>query len=229
MAEKKGLAGQLLLDALAVDLREYAVQGNAVLGIRDSGKSYRATYIAERLMDAWVPIVAFDPAGIWHWLRVAGTGSGYPVVVASGNKPDLPLTPYGAPEIVRAAMREGVSIVLDLYSMRLSTPTGTASSSARSACCSTKTRATACAISSSSPPPCPPEAAELISPAAGGPDFGIARQLYLRGRNDIPNLLRRRLFVTDLRTASRRANGILHEPASCARQGPRIVGARRLP
>jgi Mn-dependent DtxR family transcriptional regulator len=107
-------------DALSVDLREYAVQGNAVLGIRDSGKSYTATYIAERLMDAGVPIVAFDPAGIWRWLRVAGAGPGYPVVVAGGDKPDLPLTPDGAPEIVRAAMREGVSIVLDLYSMKLS-------------------------------------------------------------------------------------------------------------
>lgn len=121
MAEKKkGLAGQLSLGALSVDLREYAVQGNAVLGIRDSGKSYTATYIAERLMDAGIPIVAFDPAGIWRWLRVAGTGSGYPVVVAGGDKPDLPLTPDGAPEIVRAAMREGVSLVLDLYSMKLS-------------------------------------------------------------------------------------------------------------
>jgi hypothetical protein len=106
--------------ALSVDLREYAVQGNAVLGIRDSGKSYTATYIAERLMDAGIPIVAFDPAGIWRWLRVANKAPGYPVVVAGGDKPDLPLTPDGAPEIVRAAMREGVSIVLDLYSMKLS-------------------------------------------------------------------------------------------------------------
>jgi uncharacterized protein len=31
---------KLSLGALAVDIREYASQGNAVLGIRDSGKSY---------------------------------------------------------------------------------------------------------------------------------------------------------------------------------------------
>ena len=71
-------------------------------------------------MDAGIPIIAFDPAGIWRWLRVANKGAGYPVVVAGGEQPDLPLTPDGAPEIVRAAMREGVSLVVDLYSMKLS-------------------------------------------------------------------------------------------------------------
>jgi uncharacterized protein len=111
---------QLSLGTLKVDLREYAVQGNAVLGIRESGKSYSATYCAERLMDAGIPIVAFDPAGIWRWLKVGDRGKGYPVVVAGGEQPDLPLTPDSAPEIVRAAMHEGVSLVLDLYSMRLS-------------------------------------------------------------------------------------------------------------
>jgi hypothetical protein len=53
-------------------------------------------------------------------LRVPGAGRGYPVVVAGGKDGDLPLTVAGAPEIVRAAMKNGVSIVLDLTDQNLS-------------------------------------------------------------------------------------------------------------
>jgi hypothetical protein len=108
------------LGPLSVDPAEYASHGNAVLGIRASGKSYSATYIAERLFEAGVPFVAFDPIGIWRYLRVPGAGRGYPVVVAGGAEPDLPLTVEGAPALVRAAMQNGVSLVIDLFDMKLS-------------------------------------------------------------------------------------------------------------
>lgn len=111
---------KIKLGAVGVDAAEYASQGNAILGIRDSGKSYTATCIAEQLFGAGIPFTAFDPIGIWKYLRVPGRGSGYPVVVAGGRDGDLPLTVASAPEIVRAAMRNGISIVLDLYSMDLS-------------------------------------------------------------------------------------------------------------
>jgi len=110
----------LALDKIKIPITEYASQGNAILGIRDSGKSYTATFIAERLLDAGVPFVAFDPIGIWKYLRVAGKKAGYPVVVAGGRNADLPLTPQSAPEIVRAAMKQNIPLVLDLYDMRLS-------------------------------------------------------------------------------------------------------------
>jgi uncharacterized protein len=57
---------------------------------------------------------------VWRFLRVPGAGKGYTIVVAGGREGDLPLTVAGAPEIVRAAMQNGVSIVLDLFDMRLS-------------------------------------------------------------------------------------------------------------
>jgi DNA helicase HerA-like ATPase len=69
--------------------KEYASQGNAILGIRDSGKSYTATYIAERLLDARIPFIAFDPIGIWRYLKVGKNGPGYPVVVAGGESGDV--------------------------------------------------------------------------------------------------------------------------------------------
>jgi DNA helicase HerA-like ATPase len=113
---------QLDLGQVRVPMDQYASQGNAVLGIRGSGKSYTATYIAERLLDARVPIVAFDPIGIWRFLRVPAkaSGEGYKVVVAGGEHGDIPLPANGAAEIMRAAMRDGVSIVFDLYDIALS-------------------------------------------------------------------------------------------------------------
>lgn len=106
---------------ITIDPVDYSSQGNAILGIIKSGKSYTATFLAEQLMEAGIPIVAFDPIGIWRHLKTGTNGhKGYPVVVAGGMNGDLPLTPESAPDIMRAAMREKVSLVLDLYSMELS-------------------------------------------------------------------------------------------------------------
>lgn len=108
-----------LSDKFSIDSIDYASQGNAILGIRGSGKSYTATFIAEQLMGDGIPFIAFDPIGIWRNLKIGKDGPGYPVVVA-GENGDLPLTPESAPDIVRAAMKENVSLVVDLYSMQLS-------------------------------------------------------------------------------------------------------------
>jgi DNA helicase HerA-like ATPase len=77
---------------IEIDVLELASRGNAVLGIRDSGKTYTATALAEKLMSNGVPIIVFDPVGVWRFLRVPGAGRGYPVVVAGGMAGDLPLT-----------------------------------------------------------------------------------------------------------------------------------------
>ncbi len=102
-----------------IDPVDYAAQGNAILGIRDSGKSYTATYLAERLLDAGIPFIAFDPIGVWRYLQIGAEGkSGYQVVVA-GENGDLALKAETARNIVRAAMQENVPLVIDLYSMEL--------------------------------------------------------------------------------------------------------------
>jgi len=105
---------------LRLEAAEFASQGNAVLGIRDSGKTYTATELAEELFEAGIPFIAFDPIGVWRFLRVPGRGRGYPVVVAGGQEGDLPLNVASAPAIVEAAMREGVSLVIDLFDINLS-------------------------------------------------------------------------------------------------------------
>jgi hypothetical protein len=109
---------------VAIPLQDYCIQGSAILGIRDSGKTYAAKGIAEQLLEADVPIVVFDPIGRWRFLKMAGDDSkhpkGFKVVVAGGEAPDLPLTVQSAQEIMRAAIAENISIVLDFYDRRLS-------------------------------------------------------------------------------------------------------------
>lgn len=99
---------------------DYAGQGNAVLGIRDAGKTYTAMKAAEQLMDNNIPIIVFDPVGVWKNLKY-GTGQhkGYPVVTAGGDGCDIKLTVNNATDIVRAAMKENINLVIDLYSPEL--------------------------------------------------------------------------------------------------------------
>lgn len=108
------------LGPLRIDAVEFASQGNAILGIRDSGKTYTATKLAEGIFDAGIPFFAFDPIGVWRWMRVPGRGKGYPVVVAGGKLPDLPLTVDNVVDLTRQAMRAGVSVIFDLFDVNLS-------------------------------------------------------------------------------------------------------------
>ena len=108
------------IGSIKVDPIAYASQGSAILGIRDSGKTYTSTVIAEQLFESGIPFIAFDPIGVWRFLRVPGRGRGYPVVVAGGKEGDIPLTPTAAPRIVEAAMQNGVSLIVDLYDINLS-------------------------------------------------------------------------------------------------------------
>lgn len=108
-------------NAVTFQVAKYAAEGNAILGIRGSGKTWTAKQIAEQLLDAGVPIVVFDPIGSWRYLKVGINGKpGYPVVVAGGVKGDIELTVQSAPQIVEAAMRQNISLVVDLYDPRLS-------------------------------------------------------------------------------------------------------------
>jgi hypothetical protein len=99
---------------------DYAGQGNAILGIRDAGKTYTAMKAAEELLENKIPIIVYDPVGIWKNLKI-GTGKhkGFPVVVAGGEGSDIRLSTSNASDIVRAAMKENVSLVIDLYSPEL--------------------------------------------------------------------------------------------------------------
>lgn len=113
-------ATELMIGDTTFDVSDYASQRNAILGIPDSGKTYTATLIAEQLDDAGVNFVAFDPIGVWRFLRHKGTGRGLEVVVAGGEHADIPLSVDNCEDIIRCAMREGISLVIDLFDFNLS-------------------------------------------------------------------------------------------------------------
>jgi uncharacterized protein len=108
---------------VSMPLDDFIVSRNAALGITKSGKTYLCKGLAEQLIEHGVPIIVFDAIGMWRFLKVASGkpgGKGFPVVVAGGAEPDLPLTPHTAPQIVRAAIQQNISLVIDLYDPKLS-------------------------------------------------------------------------------------------------------------
>lgn len=108
-------------DKIRIDPVGLGIAGNGILGIKDSGKSYTATELAEHIFDAGIPFVAFDPTGIWKFMRVPGKGKGRPVVVVGmGEDADLRLSPSTISQVIEAAMQSGVSLVIDLSHMDLS-------------------------------------------------------------------------------------------------------------
>jgi hypothetical protein len=118
-----GVSKVIRIGDVSIPLDSYVVGGTALLGIRESGKTYAAKGIAEQLLDYKVPIVVFDAIGVWRHLKVARPtdgGRGFKVVIAGGESPDLPLTPASAPAIVRAAIAENIPLVIDLYDSKLS-------------------------------------------------------------------------------------------------------------
>ena len=109
-----------LSKTFAIAVSDYASQGNAVLGIRDAGKTYTAMKAAEELLENNVPIIVYDPVGVWKNLKTGiGKNKGFPVVVAGGAGSDILLTTANAVDIVRATMKENISLVIDLYSPEL--------------------------------------------------------------------------------------------------------------
>ena len=114
---------RITIGDVSLPLLDFAVARTGVLGITRSGKTFAAKGIAEQLLEAEVRIVVFDAIGVWRYLKTPGPGrggKGFPVVIAGGAAPDLPLTPDSAPEIVRAAIRENIPLVVDLYDPKLS-------------------------------------------------------------------------------------------------------------
>ena len=106
-----------------IPTNEFAIAGTAWLGIKKAGKTYGAKGVAEQLMEQGIPLVIFDAIGTWRFLKTPGDGRGargYEIVVAGGESPDVPLTSANAGEIVKAAMRSNVSLVVDLYDPQLS-------------------------------------------------------------------------------------------------------------
>jgi hypothetical protein len=105
--------------------KEAVLWAFVILAIRGAGKTYDAGKMAEQMIRLGIPIVVFDPMGIWWGLRVGvESHEGLPVVIFGGDHADLPipLTISKRADIVdedklrltvNAVLKAGLSVVLD--------------------------------------------------------------------------------------------------------------------
>lgn len=88
----------------------------ALLGQRGSGKTYASRVLAEELLAAHVQTVILDPMGVFWGLRssAAGTRQGLPIPVFGGKQGDAPLESSAGTLMADLAVKEGLSMILDL-------------------------------------------------------------------------------------------------------------------
>jgi hypothetical protein len=104
-------------------LLEWAI---AILGKRNSGKTYNGGVLVEQIVQAQIPTIIFDVMGIWWGLRVGvdkegrpdPSKPGLPVVVIGGKHADIQLDPTKIGKIVEALFQTHTSAVLDISQFR---------------------------------------------------------------------------------------------------------------
>jgi len=101
-----------------INAYQFAVQGNIILGTRGAGKTTAGKFLAESLMDLNIPIVVIDPISKWKFLKESNSnnpaGKSYPVIVV-GNGGDVELSPNTIENVMRVALRNRASVVIDLF------------------------------------------------------------------------------------------------------------------
>lgn len=98
-----------------------AVTGTfAILAIRGVGKTHTASVMAEEMLAAGQPIVAYDPTGAWWGLKSSADGKrpGFPVVVFGGEHADVPLEESAGETIAQTIVEKRISAILDCGLMR---------------------------------------------------------------------------------------------------------------
>lgn len=108
---------------IASDFRlplEAVTQTFAVLAKRGVGKTYTASVMAEEMLGASQQIVVIDPTGAWYGLRSSadGKGPGFPIVVAGGERGDIPLDEHAGELLAQAVVERRFSAVIDLSLFR---------------------------------------------------------------------------------------------------------------
>ncbi len=90
------------------------------MGIRESGKTYAGTKLAEEMLRAKAPIVVLDPVGKWWGLRLGkdGKSKGFDIPVIGGLHGDLPLQPNAGELIAHTLIETGSSAILDVSQLR---------------------------------------------------------------------------------------------------------------
>lgn len=92
----------------------------AICAIRGAGKSHTASVMAEEMLKAGQPIVAYDPTGAWWGLKSSADGKrpGFPVVIFGGEHADVPLEETAGETIALTIVEKRIPAILDCSLLR---------------------------------------------------------------------------------------------------------------
>jgi uncharacterized protein len=92
----------------------------AILAVRGVGKTHTASVMAEEMLKAGQPIVAYDPTGAWWGLKSSADGKrpGFPVVVFGGEHADVPLEETAGATVAATIVDKRIPAILDCSLMR---------------------------------------------------------------------------------------------------------------
>lgn len=105
---------------LRLPAKSAGAQTYGFIARKGGGKSYAAGKLAELLYAVGVPLIVFDPVGIWWGLRLAadGTRSSIDIPILGGLHGDVDLELDAAERLARHLVETGGSAVLDVSQIR---------------------------------------------------------------------------------------------------------------
>jgi len=97
----------------------------AFLGRTGGGKTYAAMKLCEEMLEANAHVVAIDPVGKWHGLRLLKDGKtkGFPIPVFGGLYGDVPIDPSAGGLIADLIVDKKINAVLDVSQFLLNEQT----------------------------------------------------------------------------------------------------------
>ncbi len=102
--------------------RDAVTQTYAIMGKRESGKTYTASVLAEGLIKQKLHVVILDPLGVWWGLRASkdGKSAGLPIFIMGGKHGDVPLEPGSGAFVAELVVRKHISAIIDMRKLRQS-------------------------------------------------------------------------------------------------------------
>lgn len=102
--------------------RDAVTQTYAIMGKRESGKTYTASVLAEGLIKQKLHVVILDPLGVWWGLRASkdGKSEGLPIFIMGGKHGDVPLEPGSGAFVAELVVKKHISAIIDMRLLRQS-------------------------------------------------------------------------------------------------------------
>jgi hypothetical protein len=91
-----------------------------ILAMRGKGKTHAGSVMAEEMLKVQIPVVVFDPMGVWWGLKSSlnGKSAAFPVSIFGGEHADVPLEYTAGETVAKAIVKNRYAAILDCSLMR---------------------------------------------------------------------------------------------------------------